>query len=125
MADKKSRKLPPKLLQEDIDALDALDAITDYKPSNEAYSKVNATAIRTATQAKEAKSVQDDAQAHASRDSKVMSQWDRHEFVLGMRKQVVAQYGENSDEVQAVGLKKKSEYKKPTKKKTTTIKTNG
>ncbi|MDT5263372.1 MAG: hypothetical protein QOC61_2376, partial [Acidobacteriota bacterium] len=30
--------------------------------------------------------------------------------------QVTAQFGDNSDEVAAVGLKKKSEYKKPTRR---------
>ena len=38
-----------------------------------------------------------------------------HNAMLGTKKQVVAQFGENSDEVQAVGLKKKSEYKSPQK----------
>jgi len=34
-----------------------------------------------------------------------------------MRIQVKAQYGENSNEIQTVGHKKKSEYKSPGKKK--------
>lgn len=116
MADKKTRQLPPKTLQEDTAALDALEGIEDYKPSNPAYSKENAQIIVTETKASEAKDVQDEAQAKASRDAKVRKQWERHEFVIGMRTQIKSQYGEDSDELQAVGLKKKSEYKSPTKK---------
>ncbi|MDQ1590721.1 MAG: hypothetical protein QOG71_1348 [Pyrinomonadaceae bacterium] len=38
-------------------------------------------------------------------------------MVLGSRDQVVAQFGKDSNEVQAVGLKKASEYKRPARKK--------
>jgi hypothetical protein len=37
--------------------------------------------------------------------------------VLEARKQVIAQYGSDSDQVQAVGLKKKSEYRQPAPRK--------
>ena len=37
--------------------------------------------------------------------------------MLGVKEQVIAQYGKNSDQVQALGLKKKSEYKAPKPKK--------
>jgi len=35
--------------------------------------------------------------------------------MLGAKKQVLAQFGDDSDQAQAVGLKKKSEYKAPTR----------
>ncbi|MDQ6631631.1 MAG: hypothetical protein M3Y82_07715 [Verrucomicrobiota bacterium] len=35
---------------------------------------------------------------------------------LGAKKQVIAQYGEDSNEVQSIGLKKKSERATPAKK---------
>lgn len=118
MADKKSRRLPPAVLQDDLDAIAALEAMDDYAPSNPAYSLEKGLAVRAAMQAKQTKEVQDNATAEASRDSAVLGEWDTHEYVLGMRTQVKAQYGESSDQISAVGLKKKSEYKNPTKKKT-------
>lgn len=118
MADKKTRKLNPKDLQEDADALAALEAMPDYNPSNPVFSKANAQTIKAATLAKQEKEVQDYAAWQASRDATVAAEWERHDFVIGARAQVKAQYGENSDQLQAMGLKKKSEYKKPTKKKT-------
>ncbi|MFZ5908636.1 MAG: hypothetical protein ACOYYU_01315 [Chloroflexota bacterium] len=37
-------------------------------------------------------------------------------MLLGVKEQVIAQYGKNSDQVQALGLKKKAEYKTPGRK---------
>jgi len=39
--------------------------------------------------------------------------------VLSAKDQVIAQYGRDSNEAQAVGLKKKSERKRPTSKQAT------
>jgi len=36
-----------------------------------------------------------------------------HDTILGVKDQVIAQYGPNSDEVASLGLKKKSERKAP------------
>jgi hypothetical protein len=54
----------------------------------------------------------------AARDALVARQWEFHNTILGTKDQVMAQFGPNSDEVQAVKLKKKSEYKAPKRKKT-------
>ena len=116
MSDKRTRRLAPKVLQQDLDALDALDAITDYNPSNAAFSKANALAVRTAMREKQAKEVQDAATAKGSRDGAVNGEWDAHEFVQGVGIQTKAQFGENSDEYASLGFKKKIEYKNPTRK---------
>jgi hypothetical protein len=44
--------------------------------------------------------------------------WDFHYAVLEAKSQVKAQFGADSNELQAVGLKKKSEYKSPKARKT-------
>jgi hypothetical protein len=49
----------------------------------------------------------------AARDSANSAEWTFHNLVLGAKDQVIAQYVEDSDQVQAIGLKKKSEYKRP------------
>ncbi len=36
--------------------------------------------------------------------------------MLGVKEQVIAQFGKSSDQVQALGLKKKTEYKAPVRK---------
>jgi hypothetical protein len=42
-------------------------------------------------------------------------QWEFHDAILGVKNQVKAQYGADSDEVAALGLKKKSERRPPTR----------
>ncbi len=41
-----------------------------------------------------------------------------HDYMLGAKDQVKAQFGSSSNELQGLGIKKKSEYDKPTKKPT-------
>ena len=57
-----------------------------------------------------------EAQAGAAlkaRDSATAKEWGFHNLMLGSKDQVTAQFGRNSNEVQAIGLKKASEYKAP------------
>lgn len=42
-----------------------------------------------------------------------------HDYMLGAKDQVKAQFGSSSNELQGLSIKKKSEYDKPTKKKPT------
>lgn len=117
MADKKTRQLTPEELQEDIDSFAGLEGIPNYDPANSVYNLLIGTALREAMQGSETKEVQDYGTWQATRDKKVADQWAFRDYVRNARIQVKAQFGENSDEVQKVGLKKKSEYKSPTKKK--------
>ena len=41
------------------------------------------------------------------------AEWEFHDTMLAVKEQVIAQFGKNSDQVQALGLKKKAEYKSP------------
>lgn len=118
MANNKTRPLSPKLLQEDLDSFAALEAIAGYTPANADFSVAKGTQKKTSMETAQTKSVQDAATAAASRDDEIAAQWVFHDFIIGARQQVIAQFGDNSNEKQAVGLKKKSEYKKATKKKT-------
>jgi len=63
--------------------------------------------------------IQKQAAAEAARDTATTNEWEFHELVLSAKDQVIAQYGRDSNEAQAVGLKKKSERKRPTSKKAT------
>lgn len=116
MADKKTRQLKPSILQEDLDAYAGMQGIAGYTPSNAAFNAANGETILQKMQTSQTKEVQAYAAWQASRDNKVADEWAFHEYVLSMRTQVKAQFGEDSNEVQAVGLKKKSDYKKPSKK---------
>ncbi|MBI3363815.1 MAG: hypothetical protein HY033_02795, partial [Ignavibacteriae bacterium] len=52
----------------------------------------------------------------AKRDAAVAAELAFHQAMLGVKEQVIAQYGKNSDQVASLGLKKKSEYRRPVRK---------
>lgn len=119
MADAKTRPLSPGQLQANLDVFAALKNIPGYSPANKDYEVADGDVLQAAMDAAQIKAAQDEATAKASRDDEVAAQWAFHDFILGTKDQVKAQFGDSSNETQALGLKKKSEYKSPTKKKTT------
>lgn len=111
MAKNRNKRLRPQILQEDLDAYAALKAIPNYNPSNPAYSLENVEASKTAKETKQTSEVQKQAAADAARDAAVESEWDFHDIMLGVKVQLKAQFGEDSDEYASTGMKKKSDYK--------------
>jgi hypothetical protein len=111
MGQNETRRLKPGQIQLDIESYDALLAMDDYKPANPAYAVGNATASRTGMSTSQQEETQAITTAAAKRDNAVTNEWAFHNMMLGVKDQVVAQYGKNSNQAQAIGLKKKSEYK--------------
>jgi len=48
-----------------------------------------------------------------ARDNAAAAEWEFHNAMLGVKDQIIAQFGKDSNQVQAIGLKKKSERKSP------------
>jgi hypothetical protein len=112
MAKDQSKRIPSNVLAGDVQSFDGLKEIADYNPSNPRYSLEAMTSAETNMRnAQEALTRAEGALAIA-RDNAVAAEWAFHNLTLGMRDQVTAQYGRNSNEVQLVGLKKPSEYKR-------------
>ncbi|CAN5512323.1 hypothetical protein BH10ACI1_BH10ACI1_12410 [soil metagenome] len=111
MAINKTKRLRPSVLQADIDAYAALQAIGDYRPANDGFNAANGTSAKTAMETKQTEEVQKQAAADAANDDAVAAEWAFHDYILGVKDQVKAQYGKDSNELQSLGLKKKSEYK--------------
>jgi len=111
-----TKRLAPAQMQADLDAFTALQGITPYTPANAAYS-VDAAGAKLESM-EDAQNVELAAQnaLAAARDASTAAEWEFHNFMLAVKEQVIAQYGKDSDQVQALGLKKKSEYKAPTRK---------
>jgi hypothetical protein len=53
------------------------------------------------------------ADLDAARDDATAAEWEFHNALLEAKNQVKAQYGPDSNELQGLGLKKKSEFKSP------------
>jgi hypothetical protein len=113
MARNQSKRLPPVKIEADENGFAALQSISNYTPINPAYSL---DAVRKAHLELE-NFRRTEAQAAAAmataRDNSVAKEWEFHNLMLGVKEQIIAQFGKDSAEVQAVGLKRKSEYKPP------------
>ena len=49
-------------------------------------------------------------------DKRIKAEWAVHNYMLGAANQVIAQYGDDSNEYESLGYKKKSDYKAPKRK---------
>lgn len=113
MAKDESKRLPPGTIADDEAAFNALKKVDGYSPSNESYA---VTAISQARDEKNAARAAEDQAAAAlktARDVAASKEWAFHNLMLGAKDQVRGQFGKDSVEVQAIGLKRKSEYKSP------------
>lgn len=116
MGKNQSRRLNPSILADDLEIFAALKTIEDYKPANPAYTVTALGVIDTNRMSAHDKEAQISAAYESARDDHVSLQWEFHNGVLGAKDQVIAQFGPDSNEAQAMKLKKKSEYKNPTRK---------
>ncbi len=113
MAKNQTVRLKPSLIQADKEAFAAASAITGYAPANNAFTIANGTTKTTTMVNKQTAEAQAYAAADTARDVAAAAEWDFHNYVLGLKAQVAAQFGDDSNELQSLGLKKKSEYKSP------------
>ena len=112
MADE-TRRLSPSVLQADKDALAALKNIPTYTPANAGYTVAKVQTAQDNMGAQQDDETQKQAAADAARDNATAAEWAFHKAILGVKEQVRAQFGADSNEVQALGLVKKSEKAKP------------
>jgi hypothetical protein len=124
MAKNQTRRIAPAVLQADRQAFAALKAITNYAPANPAYTVASIQTTLDQMEAKQTTETQASAAFDAARDEATAGEWNFHNALLGAKAQVDAQFGDNSNEHQSLGQKKKDEYlsggrKKSTKKSNT------
>lgn len=124
MAKNQTRRIASGVLDDDREAFDALQGITDYAPANPAYKTETIKAVRDQMDDLLREATQAEAAAAAKRAAANAGEWKFHNVILGAKTQVTAQFGDDSDEVAALGLKKKSDYKNPTRRKQTVAPSN-
>ncbi len=117
MAKNQTRRIRPVALEADKDACTSVQALTDYKPANAAFASTALATKLTAMQTAQQAEVKAENALAAAHDNAVAAEWDFHNAMLGAKAQVAAQYGPDSNELQSLGIKKKSEYKAPSRKK--------
>jgi len=112
-----TRRLRPQVISQDVDSLHGLQTISAYETSRADATAANLQqayqAMLTTQQAETEKLTLYRAAADAAR----LAEWEFHNAVIAMKEVVRGQYGSDSDQAQAVGLKKKSDRKRPSRKK--------
>ena len=116
MAKNETVRIRPGILKSDEDAYTALPTMQDYNPANTGFSKSTLTGSLADMQTTQQAEVNAQNALDAARDAAVKAEWNFHDAMLGVKAQVVAQYGDDSDQAQALGLTKKSERKAPVRK---------
>ncbi len=116
MAKDETKRLNPSVLEADKTAFEAFQSIENYAPANPAYTSAAVEAAYDELVAAQAEETRTAAAAASARDNSVGKEWKFHNLMLGVKDQVTAQFGRNSNQVQAMGRKKSSEYKPRTRK---------
>jgi hypothetical protein len=117
MAKNQVVRVRPEVLAADQEVYIVVQALGDYKPANAVYAKTALTPCYTAMQSAREIDIKAEQARAAAHDNLVAAEWDFHNRMLGVKAQVVAQYGPDSNEVQSLGVKKKSERKAPGRRK--------
>lgn len=111
-----TRRLRPQVINQDIDSLHGLQTVSTYETTRADATVTNLQqayqAMLTAQQTETEKLTIYRAAADAAR----LAEWEFHNAILAMKEAVRGQYGSDSEQAQAVGLKKKSERKRPSRK---------
>ena len=98
-------------MQEDLEAYTALLEITSYKPSNTDFTVDKVTGTHTTMDASQTDELRKQNALDAAKDIAAAEEHGFHNMILGAKTQVKAQLGENSNEYQSMGMRKKEEYK--------------
>lgn len=114
------RRLTPKELQENIDAFFALKLIAGYKPHDPDATVEAIAPVVAKIRAKQEALVAHLVALDALRDELVAAGLELNSKMGVAKNEVRAQYGNDSNEIASLGLKKKSEHKprRPKKPKT-------
>jgi hypothetical protein len=113
MAKNEVKRLNPATLKADAEAYQALKTISGYKPVNTDYELGKLEAKQADMGRKKEAELLAERALKTARDEANAAEWEFHNAMLGTKDQVIAQFGVDSNEVQLLGLKKKSEYKSP------------
>jgi hypothetical protein len=116
MAQNQTVRIQKPALSADESAYWAVKAMSDYQPANSAFAAATLTTSYDGMRAAQEAELHAQNALAAARDAVVSAEWDFHNLVLGAKDQVVALYGSDSDQVQALGRKKKSERARPARK---------
>ncbi|MEH1813458.1 MAG: hypothetical protein V7K26_00825 [Nostoc sp.] len=112
-----TRRLRPQVISEDVTSWHGLQTIATYETNRADASTTNLQQAYQAMLAQQQAETEKLTLYRAAADAARLAEWEFHNAVLAMKEVVRGQYGSDSDQAQAVGLKKKSDHKRPSRKK--------
>jgi hypothetical protein len=116
-----TNRLRPLVISQDVDSLHGLQTISTYDTSRADASVANIQQAYQAMMAQQQAETEKLASYRAAADAARLAEWEFHNTILAMKEVVRGQYGSDSDQAQAVGLKKKSDRKRPSRKKSVIV----
>ena len=111
MAKNETRRLTPSVIQADLEALAALEKIEGYSPYKKELTVENLKRMRDEMFTEQNAETQSWTSYQSHRDNACAREWELHNGILDSKTTVAAIFGKSSNEVQSMGLKKKTEYK--------------
>lgn len=114
-----ARNIPPvspRTLSADHATVLALQSLSDYQPLNPAYSLAQLLQLQTNLTYAEQNETSAEVALAAARRARSEISHVYHDAVVGARSHVMAQYGPDAAAVALVGMKRKSERRRPVKR---------
>ena len=114
-----NNRLRPQVLSQNVDSLNGFKTVSNY---NTVRPEASTDRLQQTYQAMlQQQQLETEKLAHyrAASDAARLAEWEFHNTVLAMKEVVRGQFGSDSNEAQAVGLKKKSDRKRSTRSKVT------
>ena len=112
-----SRRLAAQLVNQDVDSLNGFNTIQGYSTQRQEATPEALQQTYQAMLAFQQAETEKLALYRAAADAARLAEWAFHNAVLAMKEVVRGQFGADSNEAQSVGLKKKSDRKRPTRQK--------
>ena len=100
-------------IEADTQTIRALKGIPDYKPHNPEYSAEAAEAALDRMEATATAVLLAENALAAARTDSILARAGVHSVASGVKDEVTVIYGSDSDQIAAIGLKKKSERNRP------------
>ena len=113
MAVNQNVPLPAATVADDRASLLALKTLNGYAPVNRALGAEALNALEAQLRQAEEAEILARKALEAARDARIAAGWELHNAMLDVKAAVLGQYGANSDAIQALGLKKKNDYRRP------------
>jgi hypothetical protein len=116
MAPGRVRRLSPDEIRALRNAVIGVRSLPDYQPRNHDYNADALEELVAAMDHNHAVEVRVLQEAAITRTSSQASEWALYDRLLGVKDELRAQYGPDSYAMQLVGLKRKSERRRPTRR---------